>query len=131
MTVPISAGAYDGVSDYDLKRTAYLMVRGPLVSSAGSPVYKHPLAVTGNMRGISDVYLMNNDGGGNLNLQFDFLGTQNAHSRVSVSSLLPNTAYAKTVVETAQQMPQVQQQEVADQQDSVGEEPIPEPADLN
>jgi hypothetical protein len=86
--------------------------------------------VSGVAKGIGNVFLMNNDGGGNLNLRFDFTGAQEASSRVSVSSLLPNTAYSQSVVQTAEMMPSVPQQDV-EHSDLIGDEVLAEPQDLN
>lgn len=103
---------YDGVADLDVKRTPYIAVSGPLVYGKSTPVYPHPLLVTGAVKGLNEVLLMNNDGGGNLNLQFDFAGQSNARSRVSVSSLLPSENYAQAVVNSAKTMPNLSQQDI-------------------
>jgi hypothetical protein len=110
-----NAHAYDGVADFDMKRTPYLTVSGPLVYGKGTPAYTHPLLVTGAVKGVNEVHLMNNDGGGNLNLQFDFAGQSDSRSRVSVSSMLPSESYAQAVVNSAKTMPNLSQQDIETQ----------------
>jgi hypothetical protein len=101
---------YSGVADYDVKHDDYLSIRGPLAFSdakEGQPIYKHSLITSGRASGIESAYLIANDGGGNLNLRLDFAGQPEGQMRLSVSSMLPNTEYSKSVEESARQMPQL------------------------
>lgn len=100
----IMAGApYNAM--YELsKQNTYMSIRGPLAHNVKPPMTEEALTVTGN-DALEHAYLMNNDGAGNLNFQFDFKGTPAAHTRLSFTSLLPDVAHNHEVELSARQMP--------------------------
>lgn len=107
-----------------------LSVRGPLVIAAQAPMWKPNACVEGKPKngacglrvsgrlaqGIDNALLVMNDGGGNLNLQFDFVGK--AQTRISVTSILEDTAVSsQTSLARAQKMPGIRAGDYIDQRD--------------
>jgi hypothetical protein len=99
----IESGAYD----FEKKDNVRLSIRGPLIASNQLPMWGRPLKVDGShAEGISNVALVSNDGGGNLNLQVDFKGESKSFTRISLTTLIEDTLFnAEQMVQDASQMP--------------------------
>lgn len=75
------------------------VISGPLVwASHNSPVYTKQLSKSGaNAAYIKSAHLVNNDGGGNLNLLLRFPGPDESEMQLSVTSMIRNTEYLSNV----------------------------------
>jgi hypothetical protein len=81
-----------GSSDARRALANTLEISGPLLYASTHPVWQTALHHIGGPGTIGSVYLWNNDGAGNLNLQINFNGQPESSMRVSVTSMLPDTA---------------------------------------
>lgn len=117
----------DGLYDFEAQSEPRLRIRGPLVASNALPTWGRPLNVDGtHSSGISNVALVSNDGGGNLNLQVDFKGQSKSYTRVSVTTLIEDNRYsAEGMVQDAGQMPGLEDSQC--ELTEVTEEPLETP----
>jgi len=110
----LDSGFFNPLNETSTK--PFLSVRGPLASAAVStpaPQWKHPLVFAGNAKGIDSVSLVTNDTSvSDLSLQFAFTGSPTAQLKVTVSSIVPTSASATAILQTAQGMPVLQQQDL-------------------
>ncbi len=87
-------------------------VQGPLVAKSTTPAYEKPLKVSGYFASkVKQAVLVNNDGGGNLNLQLEFEG--DAHTRISITTLIEDARYESAQTDArARRMPQLNSSEL-------------------
>ncbi len=89
------------------RETPRFVVKGPLVAGNATPIWPRALNVHGAFASSIDrAILVANDGGGNLNLQIDFKGGSNAHTRISVTTLIEDVRNnPEATMARARQMP--------------------------
>jgi hypothetical protein len=117
----LDSGIYNPLNETSSK--PFLSVRGPLISasvSTPSPQWKHPLVFTGNAKGIDAVNLVTSETSvSDLSLQFSFTGSPSAQLQMTVLSILPSTSRATAILQTAQAMPVLQQQDLVSDNENV------------
>jgi hypothetical protein len=118
-----------GLYDFEAQSEPRLRIRGPLIASNSLPVWGRPLNVDGSAAaGISNVALVSNDGGGNLNLQVDFKGQTKSYTRVSITTLIEDNRYSSEgMVHGAGQMPGLDESQCELVEEAPPTEGLPKP----
>jgi hypothetical protein len=113
----LSKEDYNAVADPDKIRTIYLAVQGYLQSKElkkGESHWKTSLYVNGPKYLDKKGYLLNNDGGGNVNFQVLFPNaTKTASMRISASAILPTDNESKLIAASAKQQPPLLEKDTA------------------
>lgn len=90
----LDQGAPYGLYDFTDQQAQVLSIGGALVISNKRPMLDKPLLVDGFFADrIKNVWLMTNDGGGNLNLQVEFAGKPQSQTRVSLTTLIADSEF--------------------------------------